>query len=71
VLILLALNFSVQLSVADLKEEYNGDDEKLKGWEREYIFTLNENGEWRFNGFSGEVNFLGEDYNMNYLELKR
>ncbi|SYX83934.1 hypothetical protein [Paenibacillus alvei] len=54
-----------------IKEDYNGDDEKLKGWEREYIFTLNENGEWRFNGFSGEVNFLGEDYNMNYLELKR
>lgn len=54
-----------------IKEEYVGDDEKLKDWKREYIFTPNKNGEWEFNGFSGVMNFLGEDYNMNYLELKR
>lgn len=54
-----------------IKEEYVGDDEKLKDWTREYIFTPNNNGEWELNGFSGVMNFLGEDYNMNYLELHR
>lgn len=54
-----------------IKEEYVGNDEKLKDWKREYIFTPNQNGEWELNGFSGVMNFLGEDYNMNYLELKR
>jgi len=52
-----------------IKEEYVGDDEKLKDWKREYIFTPNKNGEWELNGFSGVLNYLGEDYNMNYLEL--
>ncbi|MGC6588447.1 hypothetical protein ACPV3A_26325 [Paenibacillus sp. Dod16] len=54
-----------------IEEKYVGDDEKLKDWKREYIFTPNKNGEWELNGFSGVMNFLGEDYNMNYLELKR
>lgn len=54
-----------------IKEEYIGDDEKLKDWNREYFFTPNKNGEWELNGFSGVMNFLGEDYNMNYLELQR
>jgi hypothetical protein len=53
------------------EEEYVGDGEKLKDWKREYMFTPNKNGEWELNGFSGVMNFLGEDYNMNYLELKR
>ncbi|RED63303.1 hypothetical protein [Cohnella lupini] len=53
-----------------IKEEYMGDDEKLKDWKREYIFIPNENGEWKLNGFSGVMNFLGEDYNMNYLVLR-
>lgn len=54
-----------------IKEEYVGNDEKLKDWNREYIFTLNENDEWELSRFSGIMNFSGEDYNMNYLELKR
>ncbi|WP_127590579.1 hypothetical protein [Paenibacillus lautus] len=54
-----------------IEEEYVGDGEKLKDWKREYMFTPNKNGEWELNGFSGVMNFLGEDYNMNYLELKR
>jgi hypothetical protein len=54
-----------------IKEEYVGDDEKLKDWKREYILTPNNNGEWELNGYSGVMNYLGEDYNMNYLELKR
>ncbi|RKP53123.1 hypothetical protein D7Z26_15450 [Cohnella endophytica] len=54
-----------------IKEEYFGEDEKLKDWNREYIFSPNEDGEWKLNGFSGKMNFLGEEYNMNYLDLKR
>ncbi|ACT01495.1 hypothetical protein [Paenibacillus sp. JDR-2] len=53
-----------------IKEEYVGDDEKLKNWKREYIFTPNKNGDWELNGFSGVMNFSGEEYNMKYLELK-
>ncbi|WP_434751573.1 hypothetical protein [Paenibacillus amylolyticus] len=54
-----------------IKEEYVGDDEKLQSWNRDYIFKPNENDEWEFSGFSGTLNFSGEDYNLNYLELKR
>lgn len=54
-----------------IKEEYVGDEEKLKSWNREYIFIPDENGEWKFSGFSGVLNFSGEDYNMNNLETKR
>ena len=54
-----------------ITEEYVGDDENLKDWKREYIFTPNEDGEWELHGFSGVMNFLGEIYNMNYIELKR
>lgn len=54
-----------------IKEEYVGDDEKLKDWYREYLFKPGENEEWEFTGFSGTLNVSGEDYNMNYLELKR
>ncbi|MBD3921700.1 hypothetical protein H8B09_23240 [Paenibacillus sp. PR3] len=54
-----------------IKEQYDGDDAKLKGWAREYIFTPGTDGEWKLNGFSGTMNFLGEEYSMNYLELKR
>ncbi|WP_338543331.1 hypothetical protein [Paenibacillus tundrae] len=54
-----------------IKEEYVGDDEKLKDWDREYLFKPDENEEWEFTGFSGTLNVSGEDYNMNYLELKR
>ncbi|NIK76677.1 hypothetical protein FHS15_001802 [Paenibacillus castaneae] len=54
-----------------IKEEYIGDDEKLKDWNREYIFTPNEAGEWELHGFSGVLNFVGVEYKMNYLELKK
>lgn len=54
-----------------IKEEYVGDDKKLKNWRREYIFIPNKDGAWILNGFSGTLNFMGEDYNMNYLELQR
>lgn len=54
-----------------IKEEYIGNDTQLKGWNREYIFAPNEYDEWELSGFSGTMNFLGEEYSMNYLELKR
>lgn len=54
-----------------IKEGYIGDDEKLKNWDREYLFKPDENEEWEFTGFSGTLNISEEDYNMNYLELKR
>lgn len=53
-----------------IKEQYDGDDAKLKGWFREYIFTPGTDGKWEINGFSGTMNFLGEEYSMDYLELK-
>jgi|GEM_PF-1822092 hypothetical protein len=54
-----------------IKEQYDGEDAKLKGWEREYLFTPNTDGEWELTGFSGEMNFSGDDYHLNYLELKK
>lgn len=54
-----------------IREEYVGNDEKLKNWNREYIFEPNENNDWELSGFSGTMNFLGEDYSINYLELER
>ncbi|WP_223869298.1 hypothetical protein [Paenibacillus sabuli] len=53
-----------------ITEEYVGDDEKLKDWTRDYIFTPNQNGDWELSGFSGVMNFMGEDFNMDYLALK-
>lgn len=50
--------------------EYLGDDAKLKGWKRAYIFTENNEGKWELDGFSGKMNFTGEGFDMNYLELK-
>lgn len=52
-----------------IKEEYVGEDEKLKDWNREYIFDLNEHGEWKLKGFSGVMNFSGEEFSMHYLKL--
>ncbi|MCR8656489.1 hypothetical protein [Paenibacillus endoradicis] len=60
---------SLNMTRLSIKEEYIGDDEKLKGWNREYIFDQNEEGQWEFHGFSGTVNLMGEDYDMGYLEL--
>lgn len=53
-----------------VKEEYDGNDEKLQGWNREYIFEPDENEDWQLKSFSGTMNFNGEDYTMDDLELK-
>ncbi|CAM3844489.1 hypothetical protein [Marinicrinis lubricantis] len=55
-----------------IREEYEGDDKELEDWYREYIFTLNKDtGEWELHGFSGILNYSGEEFNLNYLELKQ
>ncbi|WP_026673566.1 hypothetical protein [Alkalihalobacterium bogoriense] len=53
-----------------IKQEYTGYDPKLQDWVREYIFTENDDGNWEIYGFAGEMNFVGEDNNMNYLDRK-
>ena len=60
------------LNVTSLRitQEYVGDDENLLGWEREYIYTENTDGEWELYGFSGVLNFAGENYNAQYLQLE-
>ncbi|MCQ4088393.1 hypothetical protein [Saccharibacillus sp. JS10] len=57
--------------ILTIREEYIGDDERLKSWNREYIFKTNEQGKWEFSGFSGVLNLSGDEYNWNYLKLKR
>lgn len=52
-----------------IKEEYIGEDEKLKDWSREYFFTPSNSGEWELSGFGGVMNFLGEEFSANYLQL--
>ena len=61
---------SLNMTRLSIKEEYSGEDKNLKGWNREYIFDQNEEGEWEFHGFSGTLNFLGEEYTMHYLQLE-
>ncbi len=53
-----------------ITQEYVGDDENLLGWQREYIYTENTDGEWEFYSFSGVLNFAGENYNALYLQLE-
>lgn len=55
--------------IKPIKEEYVGEGEKLKDWNREYIFVPNENGAWELRGFSGVMNFAGEEFSMHYLKL--
>lgn len=61
---------TLRLTTLTVKEEYNGDDERLKGWNREYTFEPDENEEWQLQGFSGTMNFTGDDYKMDDLGLK-
>jgi hypothetical protein len=57
-------------STLTIREEYLGGDSKLKNWFREYIYQKNEEDEWVFHTFNGEIN-LGEDgITSDYLELK-
>lgn len=53
-----------------IREEYLGNDNNLKGWYREYLYQKNDKGEWVFSNFGGQMNFLGEGFTSDYLELK-
>jgi len=57
-------------SILTIKEEYLGNDGKLKDWYREYLYKKNDDGEWVFYGFGGHVNLSGNGITSDYLELK-
>lgn len=52
-----------------ITQEYTGEIIELEDWKREYIFTENDGGEWEIHSFSGEMNFVGEEYSMHYLDF--
>lgn len=57
-------------SILPIREEYTGKDKKLDGWYREYYYQKDDNGNWKFSNFGGQVNFLGDGFKSDYLELK-
>ncbi len=61
---------SPDTSILAIREEYSGKDKKLDGWYREYRYQKDEKGEWIFSGFDGQINFLGDGFKSDYLELK-
>lgn len=57
-------------SILTIREEYLGEDSKLEGWYREYLYQKNEEDKWVCNHFGGQINFLGEGFTSDYLKLK-
>ena len=57
-------------SILTIKEEYIGKDSKLEDWYREYLYKKSNEGKWVFYAFGGQVNFSGEGFTSDYLELK-
>jgi hypothetical protein len=57
-------------SFLTIREEYLGEDSKLNNWYREYTYRKDDNGNWVFYAFGGEMNFADENFIPNYLELK-
>ncbi|OIJ19165.1 hypothetical protein BKP45_14250 [Anaerobacillus alkalidiazotrophicus] len=53
-----------------ITQEYTGDDIELEGWKREYVFTENEDREWEIHTFSREMNFVGGEFSMQYLDFE-
>lgn len=56
--------------ILTLREEYLGDDSKLDGWYREYLYKKNDDDKWVFYAFGGEMNFSGESFTSDFLKLK-
>ena len=54
-----------------ITEKYRGDDTKLNDFERTYRFTLVNNSDWVYSGFSGIANYTGPGYSREYLPLKK
>lgn len=57
-------------SILTIREEYLGEDSKLEGWYREYLYQKSEEDKWVCNHFGGQMNFLGEGFTSDYLKLK-
>lgn len=57
-------------SILTIREEYLGEDNKLKDWYREYLYKKNNEGKWVFYAFGGHVNLSSEGITSDYLELK-
>jgi hypothetical protein len=53
-----------------IREEYLGEDSKLKDWFREYHYQKNDDGQWVFHTFNGQINVGEEGFTSDYLELK-
>lgn len=57
-------------SLLTIREEYLGEDIKLKDWYREYTYNENDKGNWVFYTFGGRMNFIDGNFIPNYLKLK-
>lgn len=57
-------------SLLTVREEYSGNDSKLKGWYREYLYEKNEDEKWIFYGFGGEMNLAEDGFRPDYLAFK-
>ena len=53
-----------------IEEKYSGNDEMLKDFWRTYSFTLENNSDWIYSGFSGDANYAGSNLSREYLPLK-
>ena len=61
---------SLNSSTLTIREEYFGEDSKLEGWFREYLYQKNDEDQWVFHAFNGEINLGEEGITSDYLELK-
>jgi hypothetical protein len=61
---------SLNTCILIIREEYLGEDSKLKGWYRENLFQKNDEDKWVFYRFNGQQNLLGEGITSDYLKLK-
>lgn len=57
-------------SLLTIREEYLGEDSKLKDWYREYAYRKDDNGNWVFHAFGGEMNLAEEGFTLSYHDLK-
>ena len=57
-------------SILTIKAAYTGEDSELEGWYRDYLYKKNTEDEWVFYAFGGQMNFSGDDFSPDYLDLK-
>ncbi len=53
-----------------IREEYLGKDRRLKDWFREYHYQKNDDDQWVFHTFNGQINIGEKGFTSDYLELK-